>query len=785
MKRWISAVVMCLFGASAANAEYVIIRVLLNKGPAGGHSTSPSGPGNPGGMIGGPPPGPGIPGAPGGMLGMIGGPPPGPGIPGAPGGGMRGGGPGAPGGPPPGPGVPGAPGGMLGMIGGPPPGPGVPGAPGGGMRGGPPPGPGAPGGGATGFTGSGPGLPGGPGFPGFPGGGAGITTETYTLNPDDFVTVVVPVTRLEAIQPGMRWGYGPDGKAEHIGVQGNFHFHTKYGRTYIDANAGDIIFDYRGHDKTGIDRYPDPKKQLARNRTDSKKYGSPEGQVQLAEWCLEVGLPDEAAGILDRLQAHPAKDTFRPSTTAAVEAYGKIKDVLSANVDKSDKAGQWKERLGYQALTPSKHYAIVHQDNTQKSAERRLEALENNFKTVYLWFAIRGRALPAPSEKMVAVIVGDSTEFRRYRDTFEATNLVADGFHARRENLAVFSARRLDRASVNFEQRVKDIYRDQRAEDLFKPSLPKLKDNPKAPNTYRKYANASTLALVDNLLQEEAEIAAATHEGTKQIFAETGLLPRNVLAPEWTRFGIAALFEMPKGPFPGSTRELQVAMYPGGGGPNWAYMRYFEELRDTKRLTGDNAPDLFIDTVTDEHFRVARKLDAAARAGKREEEGDSKATQAERQYAKARTLAWSVVYFLAKTHFKEFEAYLAELAKLPRDAELDHFAVIVAFCKAYGIDETGLSGASVDINKFAGVGFEWINFMGTQQSPSRKLKLDAVVVDPSAGQGGGGFPGGGGGFPGGGGVPGFPGGGGGVPGFPGGGGGVPGFPGGGEGRPGG
>jgi hypothetical protein len=630
------------------------------------------------------------------------------------------------------------------------------------------------------------GMPGMPG--GFQGGGFAPTTETYTLNPDDFVTVVVPITNLQAIPPGTRWGYGPDGKAEPIGVQGHFHFHTKFGTTYMDATAGDIIFDYRGVDKTGIDRYPDPKKQLTRHRADSKKYGSPEGQAQLAEWCLEVGLPDDAAKILDGLQAHPAKDTFKPSTAAAVEAYGKIKDLLAANIDKSDKATQWKERLGYQSLSVSKHYAIVHQDNTQKSAERRLDALENNFKTVYLWFSLRGRALPGPAEKLVGVIVGDSTEFRRYRDTFEATNLVDDGFFARRENLAVFSARRLDRASVNFEQRVKDIYRDQRPEDLFKPALPKLKENPKAPNTFRKYSNASTLALVDNLLQEEAEIASATHEGTKQIFAETGLLPRNVLAPEWTRFGIAALFEMPKGPFPGSTRELQVAMYPGGGGPNWAYMRYFEELKDLKKLTPDNAPDMFIDTVLDEHFRVARKLEAAARAGKHEEDGDSKATQAERQYAKARTLSWAVVYFLAKMHFKEFEAYLAELAKLPRDAELDHEAVIVAFCRGYGIDETGLSGAQADIHKFAGVGLEWLNFMGTQQSPSRRLKLDAVVIDPSANSGG--MPGGGlPGFPGGpsgpgGGLPGFPGGpGGGLPGFPGGGGG--GRPGGGDGRPGG
>jgi hypothetical protein len=634
------------------------------------------------------------------------------------------------------------------------------------MGGGPPPGfPGGPGagagGGATGFVGSG-----GPGA-GFAGGNSNPgPSAAYTLGPDDYVTVVVPIHKFGAITNEGTFGKGPDGKPEKLAKVGHLHFETKYGTTFIDVNQDDIILDYKGLDAKKIDQFPDTKKQLEQHKHDSKKYGSPEGQLQLAEWCLEVGLPDEAVAILDKLQANPAKDTFKPSTTTAVNAFVKVKDLLAANVEKSDRANQWKDRLGYQALTASKHYAMVHQENTQQSANRRLDALEMNFKTVYLWFAMRGRALPAPSEKLVGVIVGDATDFRRYRDTFEATNLVADGFHARRENLAVFSGRRLDKASVNFEQLVKDIYRVMKPEDLFKPKLPVLRENPNAPDTYSKYARASTLALVDSLLQEEAEIASATHEGTKQIFAETGMLPRNVLAPEWLRFGIAALFEMPKGPFPGGSGQLKVAMHPGGGGPSWAYMRYFEELREKKQITFENAPDIFVDTVTDEHFRVARRADALARAAaKKNEEGDSKATPAEELYARARTYSWAVVYFLAKEKFSEFEQFLQELTKLPRDAELDAEAVVLAFCKAYGISTAGLTGANVDAGRFSGVGLQWMQFMGTQQSPSRAIKVDNLVAKPGGGNASGpggappGFPGGpGGGLPGAPGAPGAPGG---------------------------
>ncbi len=91
MRRWLWAVTALMGLGTAAHAEYVIIRVLLNSsngsGAPGGNTGGPSAP--PGGMFGnggGPPPG--------GMIGIGGGPPPG-GIGGRPGG--------MGGGPPPGP----------------------------------------------------------------------------------------------------------------------------------------------------------------------------------------------------------------------------------------------------------------------------------------------------------------------------------------------------------------------------------------------------------------------------------------------------------------------------------------------------------------------------------------------------------------------------------------------------------------------------------------------------------------------------------------------------------
>lgn len=720
MRYWLLVLAISLLGFSSAKADYIILRVILNNeapppmGMTGGMGAMGGFPVPPGGMGGFPVPPGGMAGIPGGMGGNRGGmgPPPGMGFMGM--------------GPPPGMG-----GGQLGNGGnrggasGPPPGMGFGGVPPGGFGGVPPGGMGGMGGGmANGFM--------------------GAAQASYRLGPDDYVTAIVEIKdgSLQSINQGRIY------HRENIGIPGHFSFVTKYGTSFVDANQGEIILDFK--------RLHGPMRQLE-DRKKAMKDTSPEKYLELADWCLSVGLPEECRKILDYLTTtYGGRPELKAHPKAVLAAYAKVKDIITANIEANAKAEDWKTRLRMPALSVSKHYAIVHSDSpqAQESATSRLEHLEMNFKTFYLWFALRGRALPGPNEKLTAVIVSESREFRSYRDTFEATNLVVDGFHARRENLAIFSLHRLDKASVSFQQTINNVYKQNNPDDLFKPKLPDLKANPNAPK-FRDLARSSMLALVDKALRDEAEIAACTHEGTKQLFAETGLLPRNVLAPEWLRFGTASLFEMPKGPFPGGAGQVKVAFYPGGGGPSWSYMRYFEEMKE-KGLLADSART-FINTVLDRDFQLAaetarRTLDQKRRG----EEGDSKATQAEVLAERARTLSWALCFYLARDKFAEFEAFLQELAKLPRDAELDSMAVAKAFAKAFRLDSAALDGDYFDPKKFTFIGQEWMNFMGRQQSPSRNMKLDdlAFTATPAGmgmGMGPGGFPGGGpGGTPGGG-----------------------------------
>ena len=102
-------------------------------------------------------------------------------------------------------------------------------------------------------------------------------------------------------------------------------------------------------------------------KRDPGRFRGPEGQVLLAEQCLEVGMPDEAMKILDALAAADpkAKEQYKASTKAAVEAYAQVAPVINANVERADKATAWKDRLGYPAVTVDKHFALVHQENAR------------------------------------------------------------------------------------------------------------------------------------------------------------------------------------------------------------------------------------------------------------------------------------------------------------------------------------------------------------------------------------------------------------------------------------
>jgi Protein of unknown function (DUF1570) len=452
--------------------------------------------------------------------------------------------------------------------------------------------------------------------------------------------------------------------------------------------------------------------------------------LDLAIWCLEVGLPDKCQEQMKYIEkTSTAKDAKVSARVArALEAYKQVTPIISDDVAKQGKAAEWKQKLRYLSVAVSKHYALVHnsEDPARDGVQRRLDALENNFKTFYLLFALKGKALPAPAEKLPAIFVADSGTFNKVMQTFEVGDLVSDGFYACQDNLTVFAPNRVDPGWGLFNQEMRQIYQKYTL-DLLGGKFPDFSRTPgdiqsKAPQV----ARAQIYALVEAALQEESEIATATHEGTLQLFTATGLLPRNTAVPEWFRFGLASLFEMPKGPFAGKNASMvRLAFWPGAGGPNWEWRRYFDEMVQD-HLIPEQPTELLWQTLNGSAFDRAQELFATP-------PGDGVKNPfeaAQTEIARGRCLTWALSYYLFTDKFPDFLTFLNDLANQPRDVELDQYLFLMTFCNAFHIDTAGLTSVNLkgNLNAYDEFAKGWINGVKRVAIPAVNLKLD----DPNA-----------------------------------------------------
>jgi hypothetical protein len=472
-----------------------------------------------------------------------------------------------------------------------------------------------------------------------------------------------------------------------------------------------------------------------KERSDSIAKGGDKGldrYFELALWCLEVGLPDRCQAEMNRIESLSTKDAkVSPKVAQALEAYKLVKPILADDVPKQEKANVWKQKLRYSNVAVSKHYALVHnsEDALRDGVQRRLDALENNFKTFYLLFALKGKALPAPAEKLPAILLVDLGAFNKVRQTFEVNDLVSDGFHARQDNLAVFAPNRLDEAWSPFNQEMQSIYRKYELKllDGQFPDFGKI-DPEELRSKAMQVARYQVYALVEAALQEESETAAATHEGTRQLFTATGLLPRTTPAPEWLRFGLASLFEMPKGPFPGkSVSMVRLAFWAGAGGPNWEWRRYFDEMVQDQ-LISEQPTELLWQTLNGAAFDRAKELFA-----KPKQAGGKDPAEAGRiEMARGRCLSWALTYYLFTDRFSEFLTFLNDLGNMPRDADLDQYLFLKTFCDAFHIDTAGLTPANLKGNLSAYDEFarNWIKGVKRVAAPAVNLTLE----DPNAGK---------------------------------------------------
>ena len=85
---------------------------------------------------------------------------------------------------------------------------------------------------------------------------------------------------------------------------------------------------------------------------------------------------------------------------------------------------------------------------------------------------------------------------------------------------------------------------------------------------------------------------------------------------------------------------------------------------------------------------------------------------------KSQASAWALYFYLAKDRPRELQAFVDELAALPRDLPLDPATLTATFCRAFGLD-----GTNESLGRFADA---WMGYLATVPTPG----VDIPLVDP-------------------------------------------------------
>jgi hypothetical protein len=441
------------------------------------------------------------------------------------------------------------------------------------------------------------------------------------------------------------------------------------------------------------------------------KDGLPEKRLELAEWALSRGFLKTCADHMDKLAE---KEAPAPAVKAAVTAWRQLQNDLREKGSSEEKRlprdealyKQWREKFRKDAYQ-TRHYDIFYDDQV-KNHEALARKLENQFHGFYYWWALRGKALPLPQKRLVVVLLGTPKAFNEWHTAFDNQPLSVEGFYSRRDNLAVLYGTRMDDAYIGFSTwTMQELWQKN-----WNMNLLLIGEGKKPGATDDEWARAQTMALIQRALQEEAELETISHEGTRQLVAASGLLPPNVLAPEWIQYGMASFFAISRG-----------SLWPGYGGSSWYPLVEFKIWERAKKLPDLEKPEQALERiVTDTYFRQARRS--------KDLEG----------LTRAQLLSWSLTYFLAQrkrpdgtSAVDELLRYYGELAQLPRDMEFDDAVHLGCFARAFGLADPS-KPRGIDADKWAKFAKDWQGYMANSAVPAFRLedafKLREILRGP-------------------------------------------------------
>jgi hypothetical protein len=486
-----------------------------------------------------------------------------------------------------------------------------------------------------------------------------------------------------------------------------------------------------------------------------------------------------------------------------VQAFKAVAPKIQEPLPDAGEAQKWQERLQAAAVEQRAHYAMVtwgDQSAARDTVKHHLDTLESNYKAFYLYFALAGQALKTPDQKLTVVLADKASDLPRLRDALDGNPILSDSFYSPTHNVVVLSPERMDDVGRSFSRMLQTHYRQGWVRDeLLKGVGPLLQKG----EDVMDVVQAMTLGLVDKAVDDETVLAMVSREGSRQLFAASGLLPQHVVLPEWTDNGAADLLQKPKGPIfhqsgnqnsnpnpnQNSHGSMTIGIGAGYGKPNYVLFRSFREM-DRKREWP--APEvLLMNTLTDKYFDAQREekdIDPRPKpeeknvaggfrpgfppmgqpypppggqpyppmgqpftpgaAGMMQSGPDQSDALAEKRNLKTRlehkaqSTSWALTYYLAKRRMPQLLKLYEDFGRMPRDMRLDHDAVVLCFCRAMDLMDAA-NPSDYDKAKFKDFAEKWVKFLREEHVPGHDVNLDA----PSQANGLNGGPMGPGGYP--------------------------------------
>ncbi|HEY2910013.1 MAG TPA: hypothetical protein VGI99_07190, partial [Gemmataceae bacterium] len=362
---------------------------------------------------------------------------------------------------------------------------------------------------------------------------------------------------------------------------------------------------------------------------------------------------------------------------------------------------------------------------------------------------------------LLAILTRSAGDVRKLSAALDGMPAIADGFYAPDFGILVLSPERLDGVGQSFHRQVQQMYGMGVSRSmLLRGEGPIIndKDDKEETKTAEEVARMQTWTAVERFVEEDAEWAAVSREGSRQLLTASGVLPPHVALPHWLTEGSANYYHRPRGPVftqKGTKDYITVALATGYGVANFARQKQFAELVshhqfDPPRGRGESRPadpgQIVFNVVTDTYFRAGvLGLDAdnpnlplpqAKKPMPKKEAGfgpeappepeDVHALRRHRAdflHGKAHATAWALYFYLTKTNPEGLNRYLAELRKMPRDLPLDSTTQLEAFLLAFNLtrDKQGKDGKQ-PIGEF---GAAWLRWMKTVPITG----VDVALVD--------------------------------------------------------